>query len=249
MRCLLTLYFFVLFIATPAFCQKVQINKVELAGEKIVVHYDLEDTTPGHEYLLNLYSSVDNFSAPLTKVTGDIGAEVKPGTGKKLEWAIRQELGGYKGKISLEVRGKVYTPFVKLTNFNVSQSYKRGKSYPLEWKPGAANPIQIELFKGDQRISGESNQPNSGNYMLNIPPKAEKGDDYRLRITDSRNGDEVIYSKPFTVKPKIPLLLKVLPIVVVGGGAAAFVGGGGGGESPTNSNGILDPPLPSTTKN
>lgn len=248
MRRILIFYSFVSFMATSGFCQMVQINKVELAGEKIVVHYDLDDTTPGHEYLLNLYSSMDNFNAPLAKVTGDIGLEVQPGNGKRVEWAIREEYGGYKGKIALEVRGKVYVPFVKLTNFNVSQSYKRGKSYPLQWKPGATNPIQIELFKGDQRISGESNQPNSGNYTLDIPAKVPKGEDYRLKITDSRNGDEVIYSKPFTVKSKVPLLVKVLPVVVIGGAAAAFAGGGGGGEG-SDSNGIIDPPLPSTTKN
>lgn len=230
-------------ITTLTFGQTVQINKVELAGPNIIVHYDLDDSSPGHEYLLNLYSSRDNFNAPLAKVTGDIGPEIKPGTGRRAVWAIREEYGGYKGKIALEIRGRVYVPFVKLTNFTVPKAYKRGKSYPLYWKPGATNPIHIELLKGDVRVSGEVNQPNSGNYTVNIPAKAKKGKDYKLKITDSRNGDEVIYSKPFAVKSKIPLLLKVLPFAAVGG-AATLIGGG----TPTDD-GILDPPLPSTTKN
>ncbi|MCB0491591.1 MAG: GPI anchored serine-threonine rich family protein [Cyclobacteriaceae bacterium] len=248
MRRLLILCGLVPFIITPVFCQKVQINKVELAGEKIVVHYDLDDTTPGHEYLLNLYSSVDNYNSPLAKVTGDIGPEVKPGTGRKAEWAIRDEYGGYKGKIALEIRGKVYVPFVKLTNFNVPQSYKRGKSYPLHWKPGANNPINVELYRGDLRINGVTNLPNSGSYTLDIPSKAKTGGDYKLKISDTRNNDEVIWSSPFKVKTKVPLFLKILPVAAIGG-AAAFVGGGGGGEGPGTSAGILDPPLPSTTKN
>lgn len=232
---------------TPALCQLVQINKVELAGEKIIVHYDLEDTTPGHEYLLNLYSSVDNYNAPLAKVTGDIGTEVKPGAEKKVEWAIRDEYGGYKGKIALEIRGRVYVPFVKLTNFKVSGSYKRGKSYPLQWKPGANNPINVELYKGNLRVSGVSDLPNSGSFMLDIPAKAKTGGDYKLKISDTRNGDEVIWTSPFTVKNKVPLLLKILPVAAIGGAAAAL-GGSGGGE-PSGRDGILDPPLPSTTKN
>ena len=247
MRSLLIFYSLVLFVVTPAFCQKVQINKVELAGEKIVVHYDLDDTTPGNEYLLNLFSSVDNYNAPLAKVTGDIGPEVKPGAEKKVEWAIRDEYGGYKGKIALEIRGRVYVPFVKLTNFTVPQSYKRGKSYPLHWKSGANNPINVELYKGSLRVSGVSDLPNSGSYMLDIPAKAKTGSDYKLKISDTRNGDEVIWTSPFTVKNKVPLLLKILPVAAIGGAAAAL-GGSGGGE-PSGGDGILDPPLPSTTKN
>ena len=249
MRRLSITYALVLLFIAPAYCQKVLINKVELAGEKIIVHYDLEDTTPGNEYSLNLYSSVDNFSSPLAKVTGDIGAEVKPGVGRKVEWAIRDEYGGYKGKLALEIRGKVYVPFVKLTNFKVSGSYKRGKSYPLQWKPGAVNPINVELYKGDLRVSGVTDLPNSGSYMLDIPAKAKTGSDYKLKISDTRNVNEVVWTTPFTVKNKVPLLLKILPVAAIGGAAAAFAGGSGGGEGPGTNDGILDPPLPSTTKN
>ncbi|MBK7649682.1 MAG: hypothetical protein IPJ20_01565 [Flammeovirgaceae bacterium] len=50
------------FLATVA--QTIAIKKVELAGEKIIVHYDLEDGNPNNEYKLELFSSVDNFVAP-----------------------------------------------------------------------------------------------------------------------------------------------------------------------------------------
>src|SRR5271154_934813 len=96
--------FILLFIAfiffSKASAQNVTIRNIELAGEKVVVHYDLDDNDPNHEYLLSLYSSRDNFASPLTKVTGDIGPEVKPGTGKRVEWNVLQELGAFKGRIS-----------------------------------------------------------------------------------------------------------------------------------------------------
>src|ERR1044071_2571367 len=177
-------------VASTAFAQTVAIKKVELAGELIIVHYDLEDSNPNNEYLINLYSSKDNYFAALTKVTGDVGMEVKPGLNKKIMWRIRDEYGAYKGKIALEIRGKVYIPFVKLTGFDAKKKYKKGSSYNLTWKPGASNPINIELYKGGERVSRELNQPNNGSHTLFFPKHIKSGKDYRLKITDTRNTDE-----------------------------------------------------------
>ncbi len=211
--------------------QTVSIKKIELAGEKVIVHYDLEDSNPNNEYKLDLYASKDNFIAPLTKVKGNVGPEVKPGLDRKIEWNIIEEYGPYKGKLSLEIKGKVYIPFVKLQNFNTSKSYKRGSNNNLGWKPGNNNPINIELFKGGQRVAGDMNMPNNGSHTLYIPSKAKPGKDYRLKITDSRNSEDIIYTDYFKVKPKVPLLLKLLPVFAIGGAAATLGGGGGGGNT------------------
>lgn len=232
---------FLLVQSLYGFSQTVQIKSVELAGDKIIVHYDLEDPNPNNEYKLNLYASKDNFIAPLTKITGDAGGEVAPGANKKIIWSIREEYGGYKGRVALEIRGSVYSPFVKLRGFNPEQSYKRGKSYSLAWKPGASNPINIELYKGGQRISGEMNQPNNGGHTFFIPAQSKKGDDYRLKISDTRNSDDILFTQNFKVKPKIPLLLKVLPIMAVGG-IAAFLAGGSGTPDPINNGGDAEIP-------
>src|SRR5687767_5727712 len=90
------------------YAQKMAVKKVEVAGDKIIVHYDLEDSNPNNEYQVNLYSSQNNFATALAKVTGDVGIEVKAGSGKKIVWSAKEEIGPYKGKISLEVRGKVF---------------------------------------------------------------------------------------------------------------------------------------------
>lgn len=236
-------------IGCPVFvhAQKVSIQKVDLDGEKIIVYYDLEDANTNHEYLLNLYSSNDNYTDPLKSVTGDVGQEVKPGTNKKMTWNIRQEYGGYKGRIALEIRGRVYTPFVKLDNYAIKKAYKRGKTYNISWKAGGNNPIHLELYKGNLRLDGAMNHPNNGVYTLSLPKDAKPGKDYRLKISDSRNNDEVIYTPYFKVTPKIPMAAKVLGgLVIVGGGVAAagLAGGGSDGGGTTTGGKIPDPPLP-----
>jgi hypothetical protein len=227
--------------------QTVAIKKVELVGEKVIVHYDLDDGNPNNEYLLSLYSSKDNFATALTKVSGDVGMEIKPGNGKKIEWNIIQEYGGYKGKLALEIKGKVYVPFVKLQGFDTKKTYARGKSHQIKWKPGSNSPINIELYKGGERITGEINHPNNGLYSLFIPKHAKNGKEYRLKISDPKSSEEVIYSDYFKVGPKIPLWAKVGAAVVVGGVAVILLQSGdknpNGGDN-TNTDNIETPTLP-----
>src|SRR5688572_23699674 len=185
-----------------AFCaqaQKVTIKKVELAGEKIIVHYDLEDSNPNNEYQINLFSSQSNFNTALTKVKGDVGNEVKPGVDRKIEWSVREELGGYKGKLSLEIRGKMFVPVAKYTNITNTTKMKRGKSHTITWKHGSTNPINIEFLNGGQRISSELNQPNSGSYTLYVPKSQSKGKGYIIRITDTKNTQDISTSQAFSV--------------------------------------------------
>jgi hypothetical protein len=220
--------------------QTITIKKVELQGEKVIIYFDIDDSNSSHEFFLNVFASRDNFTAPLAKVKGDVGQEVKPGPNKKIEWNLMSEYGAYKGSLALEIRGKVYVPFVKLQNFGDKQSFKRGRTYDLALKAGNTNPIHVELYKGSQRISGEMNHPNNGAYALSIPSSAKPGSDYKLKITDSKNNEDILYSPAFKVTPKVPLLLKVLPVAAIGGAVFAL-GGKKGSSGPAD---ITLPPFP-----
>jgi hypothetical protein len=229
------LYFVLLLFGINASAQTIVIRKVELVLDKVIVTYDLEDSNPNNEYFLNLYASKDNFGSPLKSVTGDIGPEVKPGTGKKIQWSIMQDYGNYKGKLSLEVRGKVFVPVARLQNFDTKKKYKRGTSHSLNWKPGNNNPINIELYKGGQRIGGDMNIPNNGGHPFFFPKEAKPGSDYRLKITDPKNPDEVLYTGYFKVTPKVPMYMKIAPVVLVGALVAVLLSkDSGGGDPPGN---------------
>ncbi len=206
--------------------QKIEIDWIEIASDKMVVHYSIDDTNPNHQYLISLYSSKDNFSAPLTRVTGDVGTEVKPGKERKIIWDATKELGEYKGNLTFEVRGRVYVPFVKLVDFEEGKVYKRGKNYPLIWTSGNfSGQILIELFKGQERIWGESNIPNVGKYDWFIQGSVKKGNDYKLKFTNTKDRNDFVYSKSFTIKPKVPLVVKVGGLLVVGAGVYFLTGG------------------------
>ncbi len=215
-----------------ALAQKATIKKIELTGEKIIVYYDLVDDNPNNEYQMNLYISKDNFATPVSKVNGDVGGEVKPGVGKQIEWNIFEEFGSYKGDLEVEVRGKVFIPFVKLQSFGNGRKYKRGKSYELAWRPGNTNPVHVEVLKGSQRVQGELNLPNNGKYTVNLGQHLKPGSNYNLKITDSRKSDDFVVTENFKVKRKIPLFLKVLPVLGLGYLATTLIGSSGSKDLP-----------------
>lgn len=216
-----------LLVGRAANSQTIQFNYVEVADNKVVVHYELQDEKADRTYLVNLFSSQDNFTKELTKVSGDVGTEVKAGRDRKITWDVTKELGNFKGNLTFEIRGRIYVPFVKLKEMDAGKVFKRGKNYPLTWTSGnLGGQINIELYKGTTRISGDNNQPNVGKFDWFVPSSTKKGNDYQLKFTNTKDRNDVVYSLPFTIKPKIPFIVKVLGIAAIGGGAVVLVGGG-----------------------
>jgi hypothetical protein len=222
--------------------QTLAVKKIELADEKIIVYYALEDSNPHNEYQISLYASQNNFTKALTKVSGDVGNEVKAGALKKIEWNILDELGPYKGRLSLEVRGRAFVPVAKISNIFAGNKFKRGKSKLILWKPGTTSKVNIELMKGGQRISGEPGLVNNGSFNLHIPQHAALGKDYSIRITDTGNPENIATSLPFTVKRKFPMILKVIPAFAIGGALMFLKGSGSAEGGGSTSQPIPDPP-------
>lgn len=229
-----------LFFSGVACAQQFTIKRIELAEQKIIIHYDLSDTVKGRTYSISVYRSNDNYINPLQHVNGDVGLEVKPGNNKKFSWDAKTELGeNFNGSVSLEIRGKLYIPFVRFGGFDEYKAIKRLKPYDITWSGGTShNILNFDLYKGDKKVLTIPNIANVGHYKLTLPKDVKPGKDYRLRISDTKNKDEVVYTGTFTVKRKTPLLLKILPLVAIGVGVTLL---GGGDDGPGN---IPDPPDP-----
>ena len=211
---------------TPSFSQSVEIDFIEFLGNNIVVHYNLDDgANSNRQFLVQLYSSQDNFTTPLTRVSGDFGTEVSSGFDKKIVWDITKELGSFKGDIALELRGRVYVPFVKIKDIDEGQVFKHGRNYPLNWTSGnLSGTVNIELFNSNgERLWGENNVANVGKFDWFIPGNIKKGSGYKLKFTNTRDRNDIVYSPGFVIRPKIPLLAKVAVAAVVVGAAGILV--------------------------
>ncbi len=218
-----------------SFAQDIRITSMELRDQKFIIQYFIDDSNPNNEYKVSIYTNTNNYSAPITRVEGAVGEEVKPGLNTAI-WNILDELGEYQGPLSIEIRASVFIPFIRLRNFNEPLAFKRGKSGIIEWKPGNTNPVHIELYREGTRLQGELNNPNNGSYTFNFNSDLKPGADYRIKITDSRSPDTFIYTSEIRIKRKTPGVLKGILGAGIGFAIYTFLGGDTGNSLP-------DPPI------
>jgi len=207
------------------FGQEISIKQIELEGGQVFIYYSLVDSTPERSYIVNLYTSKDNFVHPLQKVTGDIGIEIHPGINKKITWNANEEFGhDFEGIVSFEIRSKIYVPFLALQDFNYKK-LKRGTVYEIAWTGGRPqNILNFDLYRQDKRVATFSNIANVGHHSLVIPTHVKQGDGYQLKISDIKNKDELVHTQTFCVARKVPLLLKVVPVVMLGVAGYLLIG-------------------------
>jgi hypothetical protein len=198
--------------------QNLKIRNVELRNTRMVLHYDLLDSVEGRYYSIRAYSSTDGYLNPLEKVKGDVGLEVKPGTDKIIEWDFSNELPpAYDGKVSVEVRGRIFIPFINVQSINQYKVFKRKRKYNITWTGGTPqNVLNFDLFNGEKKVHTFPNLANVGHYSLEFPSHISPDKNYRLRISDTKNKEEVVFTEEFRIKRKIPLLFKAIPLAAVG---------------------------------
>jgi hypothetical protein len=198
--------------------QELNVKRIELEHENVYLIYDLQDTTRGRYYTINVYSSMDNFINPLKSISGDWGLEVLPGNNRKLVINAKEEFGAdLNEKLAFELRAKVYIPFIRLEGFNHFQKFKRVKHYDVHWTGGRSrNILNFELYKGEKKIHTFSGIANQGKYSLLFPANTKPGKNYHFRITDSKNKDEIVITRTFAIRRKVPLIFKAVPAVTAG---------------------------------
>src|SRR4051812_7433467 len=84
----------------PAVAQKLTNVRatIDSATNTVNILYDLQGAMEGQLYQVNLYSSHNNFSSPLSFVNGDVGDGITPGTDKQIVWQPK-ELLNFNGQL------------------------------------------------------------------------------------------------------------------------------------------------------
>jgi hypothetical protein len=231
-------------VGNVCLAQNIEIRGIAFTDNKLVIGYDLLDSLEGRFYSIRVYASTDGFLNPLTKIMGDEGLEVKPGRDKTISWAFKEELPpGFDGKVSVEVRGRIFVPFIGVPGISQYKVFKRKRKYNLTWTGGTAqNVLNFDLYNGEKKVHTFPNLANVGHYSFEFPPYIKPDKNYRFRISDTMNKEEVVYTDLFRIKRKVPLLFKVIPTLIAGYAAYFFLQGND--EAAPLDNGLGDPPPP-----
>ena len=197
--------------------QEFTIKQVELGSDGVIIFYDLKDTTRNRLYSVNVFTSRDNFLNPLLKVKGDAGLEVKPGLNRRIIWDTKEFGPTFRGDVEIEIRGKVYIPFVRFNN--LYKSIKRAKATTLTWTGGTRqNILNFSLYNNDDElVTVIPNVANAGSYDITIPKSVKPGSAYYFIVSDSKNKDQMMKTSSFDVKRKVKLIYKILPGLLIGG--------------------------------
>jgi len=83
--------------------------------------------------------------------------------------------------------------------------------------------MNFELYRGDIKEHVFPNIANVGNYPMKIPAFVKPADNYRLKIVDSENQDEVIFTQEFSISRKIPFGIKAVGTAAVVGTAVYLI--------------------------
>jgi hypothetical protein len=205
-------------LTIDVFAQSIEIRQIEFLNNQVLIRYDLIDSISGRSYSIRLFTSADDFLNSSQKATGDVGLEIKPGSNKTIQWQANEELGtSFDGKVTIELRARLFVPFIDTENIDQFKIYRRKRDYNLTWSGGTPqNILNFDLMRGDKKVMSFPNIANVGHHTLQFPVYVHPARDYRFRISDSKNRDEQVYSSTFRIRRKIPLLLKAVPVVAVG---------------------------------
>lgn len=200
--------------------QNIEISGIAVNKKQIIVTYNLYDSIPGNAYIIRVYSSWDGYTQPLS-ATGDFGLDVKTGLNKQIILPLPADSLLHK-PLALEIRGRLFIPFINTSAINQYREFKRQTNYNLNWTGGSAQNILVfDLYnKKNQKVYAFTDIGNSGHHTFRFPTHIKPGS-YYFRISDSKNEDEVVTTRPFFIKRKVPLWLKAIP--VLGTGALAVI--------------------------
>lgn len=224
------------------FAQRITDVRAQATGNLITISYDLAGTILGQLYEVAIYSSHDGMSKPLQHVRGDIGASLTPGRGKRIEWGVKKELGDFDGDITFEIRARLMFSPIRFTTPTRNVTYKRGNTYKIDWLGAVADEnMKIELYNDTTKRFDITQVQNRYRHQWTLPENMEPDKNYRLKISSVNKPDNFAWSSNFTVRRKVPLGMKLVPLGVVGGVAAfLFLNDGGAGGAAADG----DLPLP-----
>ena len=207
------------FLPLVSFTQSLENIRSVIRNNIIEIRYDLvEDQVSEARYEIYVYSSHNQFTSPLEKVTGDVGKDISTGLDKLIIWDPKSELSGFQGEISFQVVLNIFIPYVSFINPIDGSSIKRGNTNIIKWRGGNANDkLQLELYQNNTRIRVLQSIDNIGEFNWAVPKDIKPGKDYQLKATSITNSDFSSFSKSFEIKRKVPLMFIIAPAAVVVG--------------------------------
>jgi len=88
--------------------QKITNITPQAVGDKVIIHYNIEEANKDQVFEVALYASTDQFGRALRSVSGNgVGSNVSPGAAKVIIWDALNDVSQLSGEVSFEVRALI----------------------------------------------------------------------------------------------------------------------------------------------
>ncbi len=90
----------------------------------------------------------------------------------------------------------------------------------MAWTGGRVNTLlNFELYRNGKFVAAPyTNIAGSvGKVQMTIPTSVKVGRNYRFKVSDSKNKDEVVFTEKFRVKARFPAVVKIGIVALLGG--------------------------------
>jgi hypothetical protein len=194
---------------------------VDSTNATVNILYDLEGSMDGQLFRVELYASLDKFSESLFWVTGQVGDSITPGVDKQIVWNAQKELLNFKGEVFFKAKAVLtFSPFL-IKAPAPAVAYKRGKPVAISWEGGVTNDsVVLDLYRNGQKAATLARIPNRGEYRWAVPARTKPGRNYQVKISSGTKLDNSRMSNGFSIRRRIPLVIKTVPIAI---GVGVFV--------------------------
>ena len=212
-------------VQSGAKAQEVSNLRAETKGNLVIINYDLAGSLPGQLFGIKVFVLRNGQTDSLLYVRGDVGRNVVPGRGKRIEWGAKKEIGVFDNTLAFRVEATLTFSPIALKNPAGAAMWRRGKGHTIDWAGGVENEdLQLELWKDSTLGFIITRTANQGKYDWQVPVGLAPGDDYKIRLASVAAPTNFRFSEPFSIRRKIPLAAKLIPVgVAVGVGTWLLV--------------------------
>ena len=197
--------------------------QASIVDDQLQILYRVSGLQAGQQFRVRLYSSIDNYQAPLEDgVEGAVGDDLTLTTTNTITIADPiTTLGPITGDVSFRVRADLtYFP-VTITSHSGFFTAKRGKKFILRWDGGlTTDNVTINLYRNLNLVQENLyTSLNSGTAEFKMPKKLELGDGYHMRLNFG-SLDSDVETADFQIKRKQSIAARVITYTAILGGVA-----------------------------
>ena len=180
--------------------------RTEARDGKVNIVFDLVSNSPGARYDIVVLSSHNNFTSPLTRLTGDL-LGVRAGAGKAITWAFGNDLDSFNGNLVFELQGTAIYP---LTILGAPGKLKRGRSHQVRTAGGRKDQsFEVSVVSPSGEVINRFNSTQRSSFIVSLDKHLKTSRGYKLVL----KGNNEIKEYTFKVTPRVNRVLFVLPVL------------------------------------